>query len=200
MEKKSTWWETNLNTNAGWSELSGWLKESEVKSRDFLFSFIDQNEIKTVLEAGPGIFIDYELFFKNRKDISYECTDITRQIVELGTQKGIPSKLSDIENLDYPDESFDLVYCRHVFEHLPGFKKALSEMIRTSRKSVVVIFWMLNEESEEDIISFEPSLNLFHNKYVPDNIKKYLDGFDVEHTFTEAGSDKVLVINKKNKS
>ena len=40
----------------------------------------------------------------------------------------------DITNIEYPDESFDLVYCSHVLEHIEDDHKAMSELYRVLKK------------------------------------------------------------------
>ncbi len=44
---------------------------------------------------------------------------------------------ADLENLPFPDNSFDLVVCSHVLEHIPDFDKGLQELMRVSKKRVV---------------------------------------------------------------
>lgn len=36
----------------------------------------------------------------------------------------------DITDIQYPPESFDIVYCSHVFEHVPDDMKAMAEILR----------------------------------------------------------------------
>ena len=43
-----------------------------------------------------------------------------------------------VENLPFKDNSFDLVLCSEVLEHIPDWKKALSELQRVSRKYIVL--------------------------------------------------------------
>ncbi|MBN1646413.1 MAG: methyltransferase domain-containing protein [Spirochaetales bacterium] len=40
----------------------------------------------------------------------------------------------DISNISYPDESFDVIYCSHVLEHVPDDRKAISEFFRVLKK------------------------------------------------------------------
>jgi SAM-dependent methyltransferase len=37
----------------------------------------------------------------------------------------------DITSIDYPDQSFDVIYCSHVLEHVPDDRKAMQEFYRT---------------------------------------------------------------------
>ena len=41
----------------------------------------------------------------------------------------------DITNIEFPDESFDAVYCSHVLEHVDNDRKAISEMHRVLKKT-----------------------------------------------------------------
>ena len=60
------WWENNLDTLG--KDFARWLSSSDIKSRKAIFDYIDRNNhITSVLECGPGIFIDYNLYFKNKK-------------------------------------------------------------------------------------------------------------------------------------
>ena len=36
----------------------------------------------------------------------------------------------DITDIQYPDNSFDIIYCSHVLEHVPNDRKAISEFLR----------------------------------------------------------------------
>jgi SAM-dependent methyltransferase len=36
----------------------------------------------------------------------------------------------DITDIQYPDESFDVIYCSHVLEHVPDDRKAMKEFLR----------------------------------------------------------------------
>lgn len=46
--------------------------------------------------------------------------------------------LGDVENLPFPDNSFDLVVSSHVLEHLPDFDKGLREVMRVTKKRAIV--------------------------------------------------------------
>lgn len=41
--------------------------------------------------------------------------------------------LSDVQNLPFRDNAFDLVYCHNVLEHVPDYIAAIRELKRTSR-------------------------------------------------------------------
>jgi len=51
---------------------------------------------------------------------------------------GIDSKVANGSELPYKDNEFDVVLCTETLEHIPDLPKALSELIRVSRKAVVI--------------------------------------------------------------
>lgn len=51
---------------------------------------------------------------------------------------GIVTVAGDVTRLDFPDESFDCVFCTEVLEHIPEVQKACQEVLRVARYEVVV--------------------------------------------------------------
>ena len=80
--------------------------------------FDKEKNIK-ILEVGPDDFVTKALF--DRPDIEYTSVDIERSNA---TQK------MDLTNLNYPDGSFDNIFCYHVLEHINDDIKAMMELYR----------------------------------------------------------------------
>jgi SAM-dependent methyltransferase len=51
---------------------------------------------------------------------------------------GIVTVAGDITNLDFPDNSFDCIFCTEVLEHIPNVTKACQEIIRVARHEIVI--------------------------------------------------------------
>lgn len=88
-----------------------------------------------------------------------------------------------IHKIDQPDKSFDVVYSRHVVDHMRSFEEALDEHFRVARKFVIVILWVaLNTKPEHEIKNIiEGPLdnrhtykNEYTNRYSREKVMDYL--------------------------
>ena len=87
-----------------------------------------------VLEIGCGMGTDGAQFA--RAGAVYTGIDLTEAAIDLARERfalsGLPGdfRVSDAENLDFPDESFDLVYSHGVLHHTPDIEAAVREIHR----------------------------------------------------------------------
>ena len=63
--------------------------------------------------------------FKKMKNLDYTSADLFSPIVDVK---------ADILDLPFEDESFDVIFCNHVLEHIEDDRKALSELYRVMKK------------------------------------------------------------------
>ena len=96
----------------------------------------------------------------------------------------------DITNIQYPDESFDVIYCSHVLEHIPDDLQAMRELRRVLKKDgwAVLLVPISADETYEDPSITSPAERLVHfgqsdhvRKYGPDYLDRLVDaGFRVD--------------------
>ncbi|MEP6741963.1 MAG: class I SAM-dependent methyltransferase [bacterium] len=100
-----------------------------------------------VLEIGCGLGTDGAQFAKTGAD--YTGVDLTEAAVDLARRRfelfNIPGtfETADAENLDFPDESFDIVYSHGVLHHTPDTAKAIREIHRVLRpggRAIVMLY------------------------------------------------------------
>jgi SAM-dependent methyltransferase len=92
----------------------------------------------------------------------------------------------DITNIQHPEDSFDIIYCSHVLEHVPDDRKAMSEFVRVLRP----FGWaVLNVPITADVTYEDPSITdpdererLFGQH---DHVRRY--GPDYKNRLEEAG-------------
>ena len=72
----------------------------------------------------------YKLF-RNQKNIEYTTTDLFSPLADVK---------ADICNLPFPDNSYDMILCNHVLEHIPNDKLAMQELYRVMKPGGMGIF------------------------------------------------------------
>jgi SAM-dependent methyltransferase len=100
-----------------------------------------------VLEIGCGLGTDGAQFAKAGAD--YTGVDLTDAAIDLARQRfkgsGLPGefRVTDAENLDFADESFDLVYSHGVLHHTPDTARAVQEIHRVLKpggRAIVMLY------------------------------------------------------------
>jgi len=72
----------------------------------------------------------YKLF-RNQKNIDYTTTDLFSPLADVK---------ADICNLPFKDNSYDIIFCNHVLEHIPDDTKAMQELFRVLKKGGFGVF------------------------------------------------------------
>jgi len=92
-----------------------------------------------------------QCFLKRFKKLNHDYTtaDLNSPIADVK---------ADITNLPFEDNSFDIIFCNHVLEHIPDDTKAMQELLRVLKKGGMGIFQIpqdLNRETtfEDDSIT-----------------------------------------------
>ncbi len=96
--------------------------------------------IETVLDAGCGEGFTLDHLQKEKIGKVFEGIEYDGQAVLLANVMYPKIKIikGDIYKLPYKNNSFDLVICTEVLEHLENPKKAYRELLRVSRKYVLI--------------------------------------------------------------
>ena len=92
----------------------------------------------------------------------------------------------DISNIDFPDASFDMVYCCHVLEHVEDDRKAIREIFRVLKEDgqAFILVPVTVEKTFEDLSVKDPRQReeLFGQS---DHLRRY--GVDFSDRLTDAG-------------
>lgn len=133
-----------------------------------------------VLHFAPEI-IFWQLF-SSFKDIDYWPVDL-----DPSRYGGMVRKQVDITAIPFDDDSFDLIMCSHVLEHIPDDRKAMSELYRVLKLGGMAF---LNVPMFNIPATFEkPEYNTpeLRSKYYGqrDHVRKY--GLDYPQRLHDAG-------------
>ena len=132
-----------------------------------------------VLEIGCGLGTDGAQFAK--AGANYTGVDLTDAAVELARKRfeifNLPGtfQTADAENLDFADESFDLVYSHGVLHHTPNTARAVREIhrvLRQGRRAIVMLYhrdsynYRVNisvlRRAGARLLKWEPGIKLVH--------------------------------------
>ena len=119
-------------------DLEGFRKQAEVRYElePFIIPFADFEAAKgkRILEIGVGLGADHQRFAEagavlTGVDLTPHAVEMTsRRFEKLGLRSEL--KVGDAENLDFRDNSFDVVYSWGVIHHSPDTQKATHEIFR----------------------------------------------------------------------
>lgn len=197
MKPHERWWQDHLDTRMG--DFGTWLHNSDTTSRDGLYRFVESNKTRTVLECGSGLCIDYQRFFahQNPKAVRYDAIDVTPRLVTLGRSLGANVREASIEAIPAKDGAYEMVYCRHVLEHLPGYEAALTEMLRVASRFAIAILWRTRPTGEDTIEynTVHDVPNTYHNTYSEERISAWLTAQGIEHHWY-GESDRTVLMRK----
>jgi SAM-dependent methyltransferase len=90
--------------------------------------FFASKEKKKVLHFAPEQAF-YKLF-RNQKNIEYTTTDLFSPLADVK---------ADICDLPFQDNSYDIIFCNHVLEHIPDDTKAMQELFRVLKPGGMAI-------------------------------------------------------------
>ena len=82
--------------------------------------------------------------FRKQKNLEYVTTDLNSPLADVK---------ADICNLPFEDESFDVILCNHVLEHIPNDNSAMQELYRIMKKGGWGVFQIPQDLNRD--ITFE---------------------------------------------
>lgn len=95
---------------------------------------------KKVLDAGCGEGFSLNKLMLNKIGKEIEGIEYSNEAIALGKKlfPNVKIKQGSIYELPYKNSSFDLVICTEVLEHLDDPTKALKEILRVSKKNLII--------------------------------------------------------------
>ncbi len=100
--------------------------------------FFSLKEKKKILHFAPEQAF-YKLF-RNQKNLDYTTTDLLSPLADVK---------ADICNLPFQDNSYDVILCNHVLEHIPNDTKAMQELYRVLKPDGMAILQIPQDLSRD---------------------------------------------------
>lgn len=131
-----------------WNKDSSYFKaqhedKEELRKDTFINRLKDFARVsENVLDCGCGNGAILEFIWnKNAKFTGVDISELGIKIAKKRLlKKGVTLKQADLEDLKFKDNSYDLVYCTYVLEHLDNPEKVVSEVARVTQKGGRLIF------------------------------------------------------------
>lgn len=125
---------------------------SRIYARKILKQIVDSHNPKAnalkVLDVPCGNGTDYQYIF-SRFSLEYEGLELNPKQVRLNRDRlpGVNFNLGNIMSLEAQDCTYDIVYCRHIFEHLSldAMDLAIKETYRVARKYLLYVFFSMED-------------------------------------------------------
>lgn len=182
LERHEVWWENCLGNTVSMETFTGWAGGVDAPSRQHMRVHVRKKEYTSILDVACGLCVDYLGLKKDNMNIRYQGLDITPKLVELGLKNNMPIARGSIEAIPFWDSSFDLVYARHILEHLSGYETALKESIRVAAKEVMVTFFIPPTGGPTRIVAqsylgtkvHQDGFTLYHNVYNAKDLETYV--------------------------
>ncbi len=140
MKLKENWW--RFNRGATLQFLREGHEGKQHPSRLKLISLLDG--MTTVLDAGCGTGVMFEVLREARPDLDYTGVDVTEHFI-CTAQQMYPDDAARFRchSVFEPlDRNYDAVFCRHLLEHLPDFAPAVEKLYTAARKKLLVVFYL----------------------------------------------------------
>ena len=152
-----------------------WLGGVQMESRAMMRRQLIKKRYKSVLDIPCAYCVDYQGLKDHGISVEYLGMDITRNMIDDCRSRGINVQLGSIENIPLNDSSFDLVYARHILEHLSYYEKSIASMIRVAAKEVFIVFFQKPHDAPDHIESalFQGD-PLFHNIYNRKDTERFI--------------------------
>jgi len=158
-----------------------------------------------LLEIGAGTGRDSK-YFQNQ-GFEVVCIDLSPAMIELCRQKGLTAYVMDMNDIDFPDNSFDAVYSLNSFLHLtkdefPEILHRISTLIRTDGVFYIGIYGGYDFEGIWDKDSYIPKrfFSFFSDEHLEHEVEKVCDILAFNRVFFEPDNPihfQSLVLRKK---
>lgn len=150
--------------------LDSWRHE-RIKKK--ILPILKLNKTKKWLTVGDGRYGNEAHFLIKNGVLDVTASDITDSLLKIAQKNNFISKYSiqNAEKINYKNNQFDLTYCKETFHHLPRPYIGLYEMIRVSKKAVI-----LTEPHDR------------RNNFIIKLLKKFLQKKNDYHVFEDVGN------------
>ena len=142
-----------------------------------------------VLEVGCGTGAFAERLAAENPDATIVATDQSERFVELTAARGVEARVADVQDLPFPDDSFDVVAAMWMLFHVPDLDRGLAELRRVLRPGGLLVAVTNGNEHTADLrrdAGGEPLVTLFSSENGEEALLRHFDAVRREELATRA--------------
>lgn len=153
----SCWWDTANQEKL--EQIVEHLSNPNTLERKKIREILIDNKIDSVLDAGCGVGTELTGYKANNMNVRYVGMDASNSLLEIAKSRHPDNEFmyGDVNKMPFANNSFEAVILKHILEHLPDYRPAVSEAVRITSKIVII--------------------NFFHKLLPFDYRRKHKDGF-----------------------
>ncbi len=163
-EKEEKRWEKrHLHEGENWAIEGYWSARTDSSTKFLVEEITKFYPFSSILEIGCNCGPNLWAISKKFPDVSIKGIDINKLAVQKGKEllkgegiKNVELLIGKAYNLNmFPDKSFDIIFSKAVLVHIgpSKIKKVLEEMIRVSRKAIILVeYYEVSSNKNSDIL------------------------------------------------
>lgn len=132
----------------------------------FVLKYAKNNDKILDVGGGEGAY-SYEL---KKHGFNSVCVDIDDEYIKRAKEKGVESYIMDGSNLDFPDNSFNIILLFEVLEHVKNFDSILKEAKRVANNYILITVPNCGDfEKLKPYLTYDHFLAVDHNNFFTKN-------------------------------
>ena len=170
-----SWWDRNVE--ARMTEFEKWIGDPSSPSKVIVRQYVAKMNYKSILDCGCGLCSEYYGYKLGKYDIAYTGLDQCQKLVDKSLSEGIAVVCGSVDDIPFHESWFEVSFARHVLEHVMGYEKTLSEMIRVASKKVIVVFFIPPVDTvppSSDCLRYDVVEGVWHNVYQKERMEGFL--------------------------
>jgi SAM-dependent methyltransferase len=174
--RPDAWWDEVLKDRSEYEKFRDHLGDPNMASRILVRELSVAYGIANVLDVGCGPAHDRW----TDTGIHWTGVDGSKLLIADAAKRGADITFGKADALPFEDKTFDLVYSRHVWEHLPTFRGALSEACRVAKSAVAVTFFQPPGDTERVVLSTGAYYNWYRRADIEAGFRAAWPGCEID--------------------
>jgi len=157
MNKYFTYWQEEIKKE----DVLRWLGNPEAEYKTYTIDYLEEKKYSSLIDCGAGVFTLHDSLKKRRLEIKYVATEVTKNFVELGIEKGIEAIHCPVQDITVSDNYCEVSVCLAVLNHQLEFETCMKELIRIAEKEIIISFFKPFIEEKRAWIEIQNCIDKF---------------------------------------